>query len=484
MAKLGTADIDLQSLYDYLYFHMIPSPRTVFAGVRRVPGGHSLRATLAGPMLSRYWVPAFDASGGKRSLASLKEEFVTLLRQATEREANDGGPVGAFLSGGTDSSTVVGMLQSVTGTAPEAYSIGFDAEGYDEMEYARLSARHFGARHHEFYIAPADLVRSIPEVARSYDQPFGNSSALPTYYCAKIARGDGIRKMLAGDGGDELFGGNTRYVKQGVFELYHGLPRALRVHLLEPILVNADWPTKLPLVQKLASYVRQARVEMPARMNTYNLLERLGVDAVLESGFLRGVDPADPAAQQRREYAGVKGEFINRMLGYDWKYTLAENDLPKVCGMTSLAGVAVGFPLLDEDIVDFSLRLPVQLKVRGLRLRYFFKEALRGFLPEATLTKKKHGFGLPFGPWLVRDASLRELARDSLHALGRRGLVRRAFVEDLLEHRIVEHPGYYGEMVWILMMLEQWLGAHAPGLSLDVGTAERDRVPTRQALAQ
>jgi asparagine synthase (glutamine-hydrolysing) len=149
------------------------------------------------------------------------------------------------------------------------------------------------------------------------------------------------------------------------------------------------------------------------------------------------------------------------MLAYDWRYTLAENDLPKVVGSARLAGVAVGFPFLDDRVLDLSLKLPTSYKLKGLKLRWFFKEALRGFLPDEILTKKKHGFGLPFGPWAVSHAPLNQLAAESLHSLADRGYVRGEFIDTLLKEHLPAHPGFYGELVWIMTMLEQWLRAHA-----------------------
>jgi asparagine synthase (glutamine-hydrolysing) len=150
------------------------------------------------------------------------------------------------------------------------------------------------------------------------------------------------------------------------------------------------------------------------------------------------------------------------MLAFDWRYTLAENDLPKVCGTAALAGMEVAFPLLDDALLEFSMRLPTSYKLRGRALRWFFKEALRGFLPDEIIAKRKHGFGLPFGVWLTRHAPLRELAEDALGGLAARGIVRADFVRILCAARLAEHPGYYGELVWILMMLELWLRQHAP----------------------
>jgi asparagine synthase (glutamine-hydrolysing) len=150
---------------------------------------------------------------------------------------------------------------------------------------------------------------------------------------------------------------------------------------------------------------------------------------------------------------------LNRMLAYDWRYTLAEADLPKVCGTTALAGVAVGFPFLDPRLVDFSLRLPTEYKLKGQKLRWFFKEALRGFLPDEIITKKKQGFGLPFGVWANRHDGLKRFATDSLQSLAGRGIVQPAFIANLVKDHLPAHPGYYGEMVWVLVMLEQWMRA-------------------------
>jgi asparagine synthase (glutamine-hydrolysing) len=304
----------------------------------------------------------------------------------------------------------------------------------------------------------------MPAVAASFDQPFGNSSAVPAYYCARAAKADGIDKLLAGDGGDELFGGNSRYAKQRVFGVYDSLPGALRSSLLEP-LVETGVFDRIPLARKGASYVRQARVPMPDRMQTYNLLMRMGLDQVFTADFLARIDGDEPRRQQREVYTACppSASLVNKMLAFDWRYTLAENDLPKVVGSARLAEVVVGFPFLDDDLLDFSLKLPTSYKVKGLKLRWFFKEALRGFLPDEIITKTKHGFGLPFGTWAVSHAPLNALARESLHGLATRDIVRTDFLDTLLDQHLPAHPGFYGEMVWILTMLEQWLRAHAPG---------------------
>ncbi len=459
----GTAEVDPQAIFDYLFFHAIPSPRTIYREVHRVPPGHYVLFEQGRLTVAPYWTPTFD-EGRPGAFARQRQEFLDLVEQAvrSQIEGYAEGEVGCFLSGGTDSSTVAGMACKVLDRPAPTYSIGFDAQGYDEMEYARMAARHFNTAHHELYVTPADLVRDIPLVAAHYDQPFGNSSALPAFQCAKMAKNDGIRKLLAGDGGDELFGGNTRYAKQRVFGWYDAVPGALRRGVLEP-LFGLPGMDKLPLLKKGASYIEQARVPLPDRTEMYNLLRRLGTRAVLTPDFLRRVNEDEPTSSQREVWkAASAGSLINRMLAFDWRYTLAENDLPKVVGTTQLAGVDVGFPLLDQRLLDFSLSLPPEYKLKGLKLRWFFKEALRGFLPDGILTKKKHGFGLPFGVWACSHPGLQALMRETLASLEQRNVVQPVFLQSLVKELLPAHPGYYGELVWILMMLEQWLQQRAP----------------------
>lgn len=447
------AEVDPQAIFDYLYFHVIPSPRTIYRGVYRVPAGHLVRLEAGRLSVEPYWTPRFEEPG-RPDFDSLAEQFRSHVRNAVAAQL-DGSKPACFLSGGTDSSTVAGMIKQVAGHAA-TYSIGFEAEGYDEMAFARIAAKRFGTEHHEYYVTPDDLVRSIPAVAAHYDQPFGNSSALPAYYCAKMAREDGVTKLLAGDGGDELFGGNARYAKQKVFGWYDHVPALLRRRMMEPLLEGTPLGA-LPLARKGRSYVEQAKVPLPDRMQQYNLLLRLGIHEVFTPDFLAQVDLAAPLRQQQGEWnRAQEAGALNRMLAFDWRYTLAEADLPKVCGTTSLAGVQVGFPFLEQALVDFSLRLPSDYKLNGLKLRWFFKEALRGFLPDEILTKKKQGFGLPFGVWVNRHEGLSRFATDSLRSLEGLGIVQPRFIDALLTQHLPAHPGYYGEMVWILVMFEQW----------------------------
>jgi asparagine synthase (glutamine-hydrolysing) len=400
------------------------------------------------------------------SEANASQELRRVLRSAVERRIHGRSNVGAFLSGGLDSSTVAGLAAELRPGIP-TISMGFHADGYDEMEYARIASRHFGTRPLEYYVTPEDVVSTLPMVAAAFPEPFGNSSAAAAYHCARIARDHGIDILLAGDGGDELFGGNERYAKQLIFERYGHVPPVLRLGLLEPLLGAAGRLTHTFPIGKALSYIRQANVPLPDRLQTYNFLHQHDPAEIFTLELLAQVDSSAPMRLLREEYEiPTTCSVINRMLFLDWKFTLHDNDLVKVNTMCQLAGVEVAYPMLDQTVVDFSLRIPGDWKVRHGVLRWFYRRAMQDFLPKEILTKAKHGFGLPFGVWTRAHQGLRRLSEDALSSLAERGYFRREFLREALRLHREGHAPYYGELVWILMVLELWLQAHQPSAKL------------------
>lgn len=447
--------LDPQAIYNYLYFHMVPAGGGIYQGQQRLLPGEYLHYRGGKASKGKYWEMAFEERAA-RPFGELKEQFLDTLRRSVAESAGNA-EVGAFLSGGTDSSTLAGVLGQVSGCPARTYSIGFDAPGYDEMEYARIAARHFGTKHHELYVTPDDVVETVPRIAAVFDQPFGNASAVPAYLCARMASADGVTRLLGGDGGDELFGGNERYARQALFARYECMPAVLRQAVIEPLLFKLAAGQRHKLLCKARSYIEQASVPLPARLETYNLLQRYGHRMMLEADFADSIDPDIPLGSLNEAYWLTHGHSqINQMLALDLKFTLADNDLPKVVKACELAGVEAAFPFLNDAMVAFSARLVPRQKLNGTRLRYFFKQALRDTLPVAIIRKKKHGFGLPFGLWLQQHEGLRQLAFDSLSDLKARRIVRAGFIDELQEHHLAQHPGYHGTMVWVLMMLEQW----------------------------
>ena len=465
LAPNESVHLEPAALHRYLYFHMSPGPQTVFAGIQKLDGGHSLRWTARDePTLHRYWAPQFDDST-TRSEAELTRQLHDLLRSSVADALGDRSDVGAFLSGGLDSSTVAGFAAQARPGIPTV-SMGFDAAGYDETEYARIASKHFGTRAFEYYVTPDDVLSTLPAIAAAFPEPFGNSSAAATFQCARIAREHGIGLLLAGDGGDELFGGNERYARQLVFERYANAPKLLRQTLGRAVEAAGAVTTAFP-VGKAVSYVRQASVPLPDRLQAYNFLHRHDAQEIFHAGLLAAVDAEQPLSLLRREYAAAgTRNAVNRMLCMDWKFTLHDNDLVKVNWATRLAGVDVAYPMLAPELVEFSQHVPGDWKVRGQELRWFYKRAMRGFLPTAIIDKTKHGFGLPFGVWTRTHEGLRKLSEDALGSLGQRGYFKPAFLAEALRLHRDGHAAYYGELVWILMALELWLREHLPDARL------------------
>lgn len=448
--------IDQQAIYDYLYFHTIPAPRSLYRGVRKLLPGQF--ATLQNGQVATGFYWQADYTPGDGDFDRYRRDFRGVLDQAV-REA-DAPETAAFLSGGTDSSTVVGALTAARGAPVDTFSIGFNADGFDEMEYARCAAERYGSRSHEYYLKPADIVTAVPVIAREYDEPFGNESAVPTYFCAQAAQRAGFERMLAGDGGDEIFGGNARYAKQRLFEAYAHVPAVLRRGLIEPLTRVPGLSNRFPL-SKLKSYVAQAKIGLPLRLESYNFLHRTPLDQILTPDFLHAVDPSSTNAALVDVYERTTSDhYINRMMHLDLKFTLADNDLRKVGTMTEAAGIEVHYPLLDDRMVAFANRLPVDYKVRGQKLRWFFKEAVKDLLPEKIINKSKHGFGLPFGMWSTEYAPLGDLVGDSLADFKQRGWIQPAYLDRMLRMQREHHASYYGALIWVTMMLEQWLQAN------------------------
>lgn len=456
-----TPRISYQSLFDYSFFHMIPSPRTIFDGVSKLQQAHYARIENGQVVTERYWLPDFRSATGHHATTPTEKGLLDSIDNAVRRSSERAGTVGCFLSGGLDSSTVAGTLaRQHTGKSIDAFTVGFAQEGYDEMEFARAAADQFNLDLHEHYIQIDDIVDTIEKITAAFDEPFGNSSAVPALFCAEAAKRDGIDTLLAGDGGDELFGGNDRYAKQKIFALYDLIPSIIRKQFLEKTFRGDDW--QFYPFRKIASYVDQASRPMPDRMHSYNFMLRTGLDVVFTEDFLARIDTAQPGALMRAEWeAAPTDSLLDRMLFLDWKFTLADNDLRKVSRSAQKAGIHVAYPLLDDELVEFSNALPPSQKVHRLRLRHFYRNALADFLPDKIINKEKHGFGLPVGEWLRKSPELQSLIYGALHALAKRGVLNGPFVDDVIARHQNEHAAYYGNIIWVLSMLELWLQKHA-----------------------
>ena len=449
--------INPQAIYSYLYFHCIPAPETIYKNIFKLNPAEVLIIKDGTAHKKYFWQPDFNensASNVNDLQINLKESLSAAVKDSLLDTSLN---TGAFLSGGTDSSTLAGLLKEHSDDEAETISMGFEEQGYDEMEYADLAAKHFGNKPHQYYVTFDDISSSLTTLLDAYDEPFGNSSAVPTYIAAKFARKLGITHLLAGDGGDELFGGNERYAKQKVFEIYSIIPELLRNQITTPLL-TLPVNSKVPILKKIKSYVEQANIAMPDRLETYNFLHRYELSSIFTSDFLSSINTSMPSVFQKERFEQIpSASLLNKMLFLDWKFTLADNDLRKVGTMCERAGVQVSYPFLDNRVIENSTQIPSRLKIKGTRLRHFYKETYKDFLPERIINKSKHGFGLPFGAWLKKDPNLQKIVYEALSQLKQRNIFKNEFLDKLVKQHNDEHAAYYGSFVWVFAILELWL---------------------------
>src|SRR5271166_363595 len=452
-------EVDPAALMQFLIHTVVPAPLTIYMGVERLEPGTLLVYERRQVRKTRYWDLNYQESR-KSNVSEYSQELRECMRQAVHSHlvGCEPGRTGAYLSGGTDSSSVVAFaseLQSPFST----FSIYFENPRYDEIGFARTAAERFHTRHHEKCLRASDAAEAIPRIIEYYDEPFANSSAIGAYHCARLAHDNGVDVLLAGDGGDELFAGNERYAADKKFALYHSIPAVLRNAVIKPAarLLPQLGPLSLP-----ARYIRRAEIPNPRRMFSYNVMLSQVEEEVFEGDFLAQAKPETvfDIAQAHFDSAPHASSELNRLLYLDVKMTLADNDIRKVTGTAELAGVRVRYPLLDRRLAELSGRIPSNLKLKGFEKRYIFKQAMKGILPDRILYKKKHGFGVPVGQWMMHDPDMKSLAGVLDEPQARqRGYFRPNFLSRLKELNET-YPAYYGEVLWVVLMLELWHRRH------------------------
>jgi len=449
--------VSLPALYQYLNFGYVAAPLTALSGAHKLPAGSCLVAQEGRVAVQAWWDARYPAD-----LVSLPEpERIAALRSAIVETVaayrpGDSEGWGAFLSGGTDSSSICGILAQHHDRAVNSFSIGFEEEGYDELHYAGVAAKAYALRAHEYRVREDDAVDAIASLVGGFDEPFGNASAIPTHHCARLAARHGVDRLLAGDGGDEIYGGNERYRKDAIFEMFHRAPALLRgmAHGAATVLrgVDARW------ANRVKNFVRRGSLPNPDRFYTDDAFASEHFEQLLTTPFRAAVAVDDALDFQRQLYGQAQADHsLHRLMYLDLKMTIADNDVVKVVRASRLAGVDVQFPYLDRQLVDFTGRLPWFDKLRGKHKRYLFKRAADHILPEAIRNKPKQGFGLPISVWLRRGGRYHDLVHDVLMSPDAqlRRWVEPAFIRQLIEHH--EHDAWdHSAEIHQLLMLELW----------------------------
>jgi asparagine synthase (glutamine-hydrolysing) len=441
-------EVDPEALDLYFSFGYVPDPLSIFRNIKKLPPGHHLSFTDGRVSVREYWDFRFEVVEARREEDYL-EELRSLLDEAVRLRLIADVPLGAFLSGGVDSSTVVGLMARHMDQPVKTFSIGFHEDSYNELKYARIAARHFGTNHHEFIVTP-DICEVVDELVWHFDEPFFDSSAIPTYMVSKLAR-EHVKVVLSGDGGDELFAGYTRYVLDRKRSGFARLPRAVRKGLMQPL------GRRLPHGAPGRNYIHNIAFDPLDRyIEDISVFTRLNKRALYTPEF-RARLGEDAAASRYRDYAARvnTGDAVDPLLYLDSKTYLPGDILTKVDRMTMATSLEARVPLLDHKLIEFVTRIPASLKMKGLETKYIFKRAVRGLVPAEILDRPKQGFGVPIQQWI--NQQLRERVHGTLTEARteQRGYVEPTYVRLLLDEHERGRRDHSAEL-WTLFMLELW----------------------------
>jgi asparagine synthase (glutamine-hydrolysing) len=443
-------DIDVAALGDYLHLLSIQDPRSIFASVRKLEPGHYLEVSSAGIVSHQYWdVPVAIDEG--MDLSRARAEFQAKFDDAVSSHMVADVPVGAFLSGGVDSSSIVAAARRSTAGPLETFSITFPGLAeFDEGPHAARVAAHCATRHHEFALSP-DLIETLPRIAWHADEPFAVSSAFALFHLAKLAR-EHVKVVLSGDGSDELFAGYPwRHADFPVHRALYGNP------LLSALARGVDRPgLREVLPAPLRSRLNRFGGRDERYLSMLTCYQESELEDLLAPDYSTQVLSAwESNAVQRYLDAAPRGEQLVRKLYADVKTTLVSEMLTKVDRMTMAHGLEARVPFLDHRLVEWSFTLPGRHRLRGGEGKVVVKEAMKDRLPDEVLRRRKQGFNVPLKLWL-RD-ELREFVCDHLAPtrVSRRGILRPGPVSALLERHFTGEVDA-SNRIFVLLMLELW----------------------------
>jgi asparagine synthase (glutamine-hydrolysing) len=448
--------VDLRSLDSYLTYQYVPGPASIFEGISKLPPAHTLICDRSGQVhIHQYW----DIDYRNKWTLS-EEEYCTQiqerLKEATKIRMISDVPLGAFLSGGIDSSAIVGMMSQVSPTPVKTFSIGFEEQEYSELAYARQVAELFGTDHTEFIVKP-QMVEVLEKLMWHYGEPYADSSAFPSYYLAKETR-KYVTVALCGDGGDENFAGYLMYRAlrraHTLARIYRSMGGKVFKKIMDLIPTSAE---RIDFVHK-AKKASAIFLQPPENMNIhwYSFFNGEQKDLLYTprmKDILSGVDAGEFMARRFRN--APVDHWLDRLLYTDVKTYLPEDLLVKMDIATMANSLEVRSPFLDHRFMEFTAKIPFHLKLKGSSLKHILKKSMNGFLPQNILKRRKMGFGLPIIEWFRTD--LKDYIRDVLlsEASLNRGYFQKAYIEGILNEHIFQNKNH-ANRIWALLMLEIW----------------------------
>lgn len=455
-------EVNLETLDRFLTFEYVFSPETIFENIHKLPPGHFLLLKKGEIRIEQYW-DNLPATGTPASLLAQErdEDFYArhlaeLLEESVKMRLISDVPLGALLSGGIDSSAIVGFMAKHSDKPVKTFSIGFEEQTYNELEYARTVSKHFNTEHYEFIIKP-DAVDLVEKLVKNLDEPFGDFSIFPTYLVSKMAR-EHVTVTLSGDGGDELFAGYDTYIADWVARKYQSLPAFLRNTLI-PALVNQipPSPKKKGLVNRAKRFIEGTMLPDDLMHTRWMIFLQEQEKRQLYSGdLLHAYQQGDSYKYIRELFERSKGSTPLAQQEYvDIKTYLTDDILVKMDRMSMAPSLEARVPFLDHKVMEFAATIPTSLKLKGLTRKYILKQAVSDMLPEKILTRGKEGFSIPIKNWLMHE--LRPLLLETLseERVKRRGYFQPNSIRQLVQEHLTGKENH-SHRLWALMVFEIW----------------------------
>jgi asparagine synthase (glutamine-hydrolysing) len=451
--------INLVALRKYLQYEFVPSPHTMIEGVRKLRPAHRLIFESNRWRTESYWRLNYESERLKINEVEAAEEVHRRLREAVRMRLISDVPLGVLLSGGIDSSSIAELACEAARGRVKTFSIAFEEKSFDESSYARLVADRLGTEHYEQRLTEREMLEIVPEIPRLLDEPLGDGSLIPTYLLSRFTR-QYVTVALGGDGGDELFAGYPTYAAHRMAGYYQALPRFIRKGLIEPLVQRLPVSTEnLSFDFRAKSFVRGAALPPGTRHTVWMGSYDADRQRSLLAPEILNACPDDAVFDEVRSYDRPNSfnhfDVVERMMTLDSTHYLSECVLFKVDRASMAASLETRAPFLDHTFIEFVVRLPIDLKLRGLTGKYILKRAMHGRLPEEVIKRPKKGFGMPVAKWVKGE--LRALVRDSFspERLKRRGLFNPQYVQKLIdehERGVADHR----KLIWTLLMFELW----------------------------
>jgi len=447
-------EIDPHALDQYLSFMCVPAPLTAYKAIRKLEPGHTLRWRKGEIKTERYWLPDFS-----HKLKITEEEAgqrtVAILRDAVRVRLMSEVPLGAFLSGGIDSSAVVALMSEESSERVKTFSIGFDEQDFSELHHARRVAEHIGAEHHEFIVKP-DALEVLPLLVEHYGEPYADSSAVPTYYVARETRKH-VTVALNGDGGDESFAGYERYIAMTFTERYRKVPSFLRETVVKQavnLIPTSQARSRVASAKRMLDAVSLPRVNR--YMHWVTVFNEAAKKPLYSSSFREQTRDANAFGVLNTWFSKANGASVMDTALLTDLMTYLPNDLLVKVDIASMAvSLEARSPFLDHHVIEFAASLPPEMKARRLTTKYLLKRVLRQLLPKENLDRRKMGFGVPIGHWF--RGRMQPFLREVL--LSERSFRRGLFQRDRIQRLVDQHVSGeydYSHQLWTLLMLELW----------------------------